>query len=288
MHDAKFVRVAMTSTSAAGTSMTSSVEIITGGRPVWALPHNDGCARAARVILGEALTTLLPDRLDDGLVMVSEIATNAWQHGLGGVQRPGEGRFELAVHRRGAGAYAQLVVAVFDPCPERTAMSMPVPAALARLPEPRLDESPSAEVIDRLLLELQTRQRGLDIVHDLSRGRWGVHRTRSERGVPGKAVWFALPLHTASLAYRPPSVDRTPAETVRELRDRLARRGPRHMIGNDLDGGSVLSVSRHLTVWCRDHVITWTAGGRTTEYPDSDLAEAVERMVELLDRKEDP
>ncbi len=60
------------------------------------------------------------------------------------------------------------------------------------------------------------------------------------------------------------------------------------MIGNDLDGGSVLSVSRHLTVWCRDHVITWTAGGRTTEYPDSDLAEAVERMVELLDRKEDP
>ncbi len=166
--------------------MTSSVEIITGGRPVWALPHNDGCARAARVILGEALTTLLPDRLDDGLVMVSEIATNAWQHGLGGVQRPGEGRFELAVHRRGAGAYAQLVVAVFDPCPERTAMSMPVPAALARLPEPRLDESPSAEVIDRLLLELQTRQRGSTSC-TTSHAAGGVSTARGRSGAyPGR------------------------------------------------------------------------------------------------------
>ena len=103
-------------------------------------------------------------------------------------------------------------------------------------------------------------------MHDLSRGRWGVHRTRSQRGVPGKAVWFALPLHAMSLAYKPPTVDRTAAETVRELRERLAHRGARHMIGNDLDGGSVLSVSRDLTIWCRHHLITWTrrAAGPTS------------------------
>ena len=261
--------------------MTSSTDIITGRRPVWALPLNDGCAKAARSILGETLRTLLPGRLDDGLLMVSEIATNAWQHGLGGVagdQPPG--RFELAVHRRGAGAYAQIVVAVFDPRPDRAAVSTPVPAALARLPETPLDQSPSPEVIDRLLKDLQIRRRGLDIVHDLSRGRWGAHRTRSQRGVPGKAVWFALPLNAMSLAYKPPAVERTAAQTVRELREQLAHRGAEHMIANDLGDGSVLSVSRDLTIWCRGHLITWHLGGRTFEYPDTDLAEAVERMVE--------
>ncbi len=263
--------------------MTSSADIITGRRPVWALPLSDRCAKTARSILGETLKTLLPDRLDDGLVMVSEIATNAWQHGLGGVEdeRAPTGRFELAIHRRGAGAYAQLVVAVFDPRPDRRAISTPASAALARLPETPLGESPAPEVIDCLLMDLRIRQRGLDIVHDLSRGRWGVYRTRSQRGVPGKAVWFALPLHAMSPAYRPPAVDRTPAETVCELRERLAHRGARHMIGNDLDGGSVLSISRDLTIWCRGHIITWHAGGRTFEYPDADLAEAVERMVEM-------
>ena len=272
----------MTLTLAEGTPMTSSADIITGRRPVWALPLNDGCAKAARSILGETLKTLLPGRLDDGLVMVSEIATNAWQHGLDGVDdtRAPAGRFELAIHRRGTGPYAQLVVAVFDPRPDRTAISTPVLSALARLPETPPGEGPPPEVIDHLLKDLRIRQRGLDIVHDLSRGRWGAHRTRSQRGVPGKAVWFALPLHAMSLAYRPPAIDRTPAQTAGELKERLTHRGARHMIGNDLTGGSVLSISRDLTIWCHAHTITWHADGRTYEYPDTDLAEAVERMVE--------
>ena len=38
--------------------------------------------------------------------------------------------------------------------------------------------------------------RGLQIVHELSRGRWGHHPTRARLGgwgVRGKAVWFAVP-----------------------------------------------------------------------------------------------
>ena len=105
----------MTTTLAGAPIPTPPAMIITGGCPVWPLPHTRACAETARSIVRTALAGLVPDRLDDCLVMASELATNAWLHGLGGRelddrQAPIAGRSELAIYRRGPVDGAELVV----------------------------------------------------------------------------------------------------------------------------------------------------------------------------------
>ena len=56
--------------------------------------------------------------------------------------------------------------------------------------------------------------RGLQVVAGLSGGRWGHHLTRSRLGgwkVPGKAVWFALPVHPGWVPARLSGPGRDPA-----------------------------------------------------------------------------
>ncbi|MBA9004060.1 ATP-binding protein [Thermomonospora cellulosilytica] len=144
----------------------------------WALPAGPGCAREARAVLGQALGALgVPaDLIADAQLMVSELATNAYQHA------DGRGPYELWLYPAepepaGPGAVPaqrrpgvrELRCAIFDGLPD------------TRLPGYSWTSGDFG--------------RGLSIVRELSGGRWGIRRERSRLGgrLPGKAVWFALP-----------------------------------------------------------------------------------------------
>ncbi|MGK5553733.1 ATP-binding protein [Actinomadura kijaniata] len=150
-----------------------------GGRPgrVWALPSGPACASHARRVLGEALTGLgVPrDTVSDAQLMVSELATNAYQHA--GDHGPHELWLylgdppdvpDLPWTPLGARPTAEIRCAVFDG------------HADARLPGYSWTSGDCG--------------RGLSIVRELAEGRWGVLRTLSRLGPPvrGKAVWFAI------------------------------------------------------------------------------------------------
>jgi anti-sigma regulatory factor (Ser/Thr protein kinase) len=151
--------------------MGSVCELTSGVCMAWPLPADASCAATARrlyrtaaaaVGLGAALAY-------DGITMASELAANTL-HAAG----PG-GRSEFWLYLRGGGVSRELVCEVFDPSPGWSSGFAPVP-----VPAP-----PEA-----------TSGRGLQVVHDLSGGRWGHHLTRSRLGRPscdGKVVWFALP-----------------------------------------------------------------------------------------------
>ncbi|MGI5164370.1 ATP-binding protein [Spirillospora sp. CA-253888] len=143
------------------------------GRPgrVWALPSGPGCASHARRVLAEALGGLgaPAEVVGDARLMVSELATNAYQHA-------GEhGPHELWLYLgepidQGPEPLVEVRCAVFDAHAE------------ARLPGYSWTSGDCG--------------RGLSIVRELSQGRWGTLRTTSRLGPPvrGKAVWFAVPV----------------------------------------------------------------------------------------------
>ena len=153
--------------------------------------------------------------------------------------------------------------------------------------------------------------RGLQIVHELSRGRWGHHPTRARLGgwgVRGKAVWFAVPAPLAharladdtGLRTYPHSTDLTAAtrasqrlsarQAARELEAMLDERGFRGRLvradqpASDL---SVLSVCRGLTVWCRSGVVSLTSPeGDRERWSYADLVEATEQTVRWYEELE--
>ncbi|MEO5878116.1 MAG: ATP-binding protein [Streptosporangiaceae bacterium] len=129
-----------------------------GRRWTWALPPDASCARTARRLLRVALTHLGVDDavIDDAALMASELATNAHQHAA---QHPPH---ELWLYSVGD---FEFCCAVFDAFPART---LPVDFH-------RSDFG-----------------RGLSIVAELSKGRWGTDSTwaRLDPQVRGKAVWF--------------------------------------------------------------------------------------------------
>jgi len=122
----------------------------------------------ARTIIRDLLTELdvRPDLVDDAVLMVSELVTNALLYG--------DAPYEMAVH---AGS-REIVCVVVD--------------SGRLLPAPRMPESGDE------------RGRGLHIVAALSDGFYGCHPQRyltsPER--TGKATWFALPHGTGSLIVR--------------------------------------------------------------------------------------
>ena len=156
--------------------------------------------------------------------------------------------------------------------------------------------------------------RGLQIVHELSRGRWGHHPTRARLGgwgVRGKAVWFAVPAPLAharlvdaqladaqladgnGLGAYPPSADVTATtragqhlsarQAAGELEAMLDERGlggrlvRADQAASDL---SVLSVCPGLTVKCRSGVVSLTSpAGDRERWSYADLVEAVEQTV---------
>jgi hypothetical protein len=294
-------------TVAAGAPLTNhAAEIISGGAVVVGLPRTRECADVARTVVGDLLRGLLPGRLGDGVVMASELAANAFIHGLKAKgpkdvtepedtgeygehrQAPAAGWSELTLYRRGAGPRAELVCTVFDPRPDVDAIPERTPCVLAGLPDKPSGATLPGDVLDDLLEQLETGKRGLDVVRMLSEGRTGFYRTKSRLGsrpISGKAAWFALPIPADSPAARPPTPYFSPAQAVKELRSRLDDRGIGRMYHNDLPGQSVLSAP-HLTVWCHGTSFMWRTSDGVVRHPFSDLVEAAEQVISVSEDRE--
>ncbi|GAA2401519.1 hypothetical protein GCM10010191_06000 [Actinomadura vinacea] len=240
-----------------------------GGCAAMRLPPDESIARVARAGTAATLSGfgpgLPPGTIDDAVLLVSELATNALRHGLprapDGDPSPAH-PIELWIYAREAGRdrqHSELVVKVFDGTPH-----WPAPA-------------PAAPDTMGTLLE---HGRGLVVVDALSEGRWGHHLSRSrlsDPAVPGKATWFGLPI---------PPLHRTvhtgAAHAAEDLHALLARRGLRRLIRRNERGVSVLSVKENLTVWCEAGSFQWRVpGGGSTRLARSDITEACEQIVQL-------
>ncbi len=130
----------------------------------WPLPGDATCARRARSLVVDTLTQLAvpAETIGDAELMVSELATNAHQHADG--HMPYELWLSVVDER-------ELFCAIFDALQIRT-------------------------LAGTTTLEKCDFGRGLGIVAELSRGRWGMCRAWSRRvpHVAGKAVWFGYPI----------------------------------------------------------------------------------------------
>jgi hypothetical protein len=188
---------------------------------------------------------------------------------------------ELWLYLRGLGARRELVCKVFD-CVRGWRHGSP--------------PSPASASIGAVT------GRGLQIVHELSGGRWGHHPTRARLGGwgrRGKAVWFAVPAPLAharladatGLTAYTLSADVTAAraserlsarQAARELEAMLTERGFGRVLRADQPTSdlSVLSVGRGLTIWCRSGVVSLsTPGGASLRWNYADLVEAAEHTV---------
>lgn len=152
--------------------------------------------------------------------------------------------------------------------------------------------------------------RGLQIVHELSCGRWGHHPTRARLGgwgVRGKAVWFAVPAPLAharlvdvtGLRAYTLSADVSATRANERLSARQAARELEAMLDERGFGGrlvradqpasdmSVLSVCRGLTVWCRSGVVSMTSPeGDRERWSYADMVEAAEQTVRRYEELE--
>ena len=153
--------------------------------------------------------------------------------------------------------------------------------------------------------------RGLQIVHELSCGRWGHHPTRARLGgwgVRGKAVWFAVPaplaharlvdvtgLHAYTLSADVTATSRaserlSARQAARELEAMLDERGfGGRLVRADRPASdmSVLSVCRGLTVWCRSGVVSMTSPeGDRERWSYADMVEAAEQTVRRYEELE--
>jgi hypothetical protein len=273
-----------------------------GACAAWPLPADETCAGVARRLLKEAVSEigLEPAVLDDAVLMASELAANtlhasAAARTLDGAGQRVPGCPELWLYLRGLGLRRELVCKVFDG----------YRGWLRGAPPPALVPPPASSADDDFAIQ-ESSGRGLQIVHELSGGRWGHHPTRARLGgweTRGKAVWFAVPAPFAharladvtGLRVYTRSVDVSAArrherisarQAARELEEMLGERG----IGND-GGGlvrtdepasdmSALSVCRGLTLWCRSGSVSLTgpAGYRET-WSYADLVEVAEQTV---------
>jgi hypothetical protein len=240
----------------------------------WALPGDPTCAGVARrlfrlVASGLALES---EAIDDGVAMVSELAANT----LHAQQRhPGIVNSELWLYLRGSGARAELVCKVFDTLPGWVRGNVPG-RTVARAP---------AEAMSG---------RGLEVVHELSAGRWGHHLSRARlvgNGLRGKAVWFGLPVPVAA---RDTGRDTgrsagrgSPAsagDAMTELEQDLGTRGfaGKMMRADDPAADlAAFSIASGLTVWCRSGAAWLRVPGTPIQHwPYYDLVEVAEQAVE--------
>ena len=152
--------------------------------------------------------------------------------------------------------------------------------------------------------------RGLQIVHELSGGRWGHHLTRARLGgwgLRGKAVWFAVPaplaharltdvagLRASALSADVPATPATERLSARqaagELEAMLAERGfGGRLVRADQPACdmSVLSVWHGLTVCCRSGQVSLTTPeGGQERWDYADLVEAAEQTVRRYEELE--
>ncbi len=311
----------------------------------WPLPADATCATVARQAFRDAVSeaVLEADLLEDAVLMASELAANTLHAqavaGAGGggdrlasvvadvegesitsagpapraPRAPGSHRHrpsrvprypqpprpsrvpqaELWLYLRGLGTGRELVCKVFDCC---RGWRDGAPPSMA---------GASAEAVSG---------RGLQIVHELSGGRWGHHPTRARLdswGLPGKAVWFAVPaplaharlMDVTGLRSYTFSADVTAARASGRLSARQAARELETMLDVRGFGGglvrdeqpardlSILSVRRGLTVWCQAGVVSLTTPwGSSQQWDYADMVEAAEQTVrryEELDLEQD-
>jgi hypothetical protein len=264
-----------------------------GSCRAWPLPADETCAGIARRLFKDSVAQLglEAEVLDDAVLMTSELAANtlhasaAVRSGLPGndeLQVPGCP--ELWLYLRGLGLRRELVCKVFDSY------------------RGWLD-GPSAPSI---VPAQAACGRGLQIVHELSAGRWGHHPTRARLGgwgLRGKAVWFAVPAPFAharladvtGLRVYTRSADVTAArrherisarQAARELEAMLDERGFRGsgagLVRSDEPAADlcVLSVCRGLTLWCRSGSVSLTGpDGYEERWSYADLVEAAEQTI---------
>jgi hypothetical protein len=285
----------------------------------WPLPADATCATVARQVFRDAVSEvgLDPDLHDDCVLMASELAANTLHAravartggggdrlvsvapdmggepissaGLAPQTRTVPGCPELWIYLRGLGGRRELVCKVFD-CSRGW----------------RHGALPSVSLASMQAVT----GRGLQIVHELSRGRWGHHPTRARLGgwgLRGKAVWFAVPAPLAharlvdvtGLRAYTLSADVTATRANERLSARQAAGELEAMLDERGFGGrlvradqpasdiSVLSVCRGLTVWCRSGVVSLTtlAAGRE-RWNYADLVEAAEQTVRRYEELE--
>jgi hypothetical protein len=293
----------------------------------WPLPADATCASVARQVFRDAVSEVGLDQglLDDCILMASELAANTLHaHAVAGVGGGGNrlasvttdvegepeisadpappclrgaptplavsspGGPELWLYLRGLGVRRELVCKVFDCVRGWRHGSPPSPA------------SASVHAVTG---------RGLQIVHELSGGRWGHHPTRARLGGwgrRGKAVWFAVPAPLAharladatGLRAYTLSADVTATrvserlsarQAARELEAMLSERGFRRLLRADQPTSdmSVLSVGHGLTIWCRSGVVSLTTpSGSGLRWNYADLVEAAEQTVRYCEELE--
>jgi len=244
-----------------------------GGCFVRPLPLDRTCSSAARRFFREAVAGLdLPgDLVHDGITMASELAANTL-HAQGNVefsggnrQRAVSGIPEFWLYLRGTGARAELVCKIFDSEPGWSVDAQ---------------EQPNKAPLE------QVGGRGLQVVAALSAGQWGGHPSRGRLGawkVPGKAVWFALRIPPSAEAARYGRRELEPALAIDELEAMLAERGlGSRIVRADEPAAdiSVLSISRHLTVWRHGKTISWRVpGGEYQQMQVVDLVDVTEQII---------
>ena len=248
----------------------------------WSLPGDATCAGLARRTFRRVAGALDldPEVTDDGVTMVSELAANTLHAQLGQPQElHREPRTpatpELWMYLRGAGPRRELVCKVFDAF-----------RGWARGNAP--ERGPHHAAPDA------TSGRGLEVVHELSQGRWGYHPTRARLaglGVVGKAVWFSVPAATEPV--RPEWMPASAAMT--EFEEGLAARGlDATMVRADDSAAdiAVLSVHAGLTAWCWCGTAWLHAPGLINDqWGYCDLVEVTEQAVkayESLTAKSEP
>ncbi len=305
-----------------------------GSCHAWPLPADATCATVARQVFRDVVSEvgLEADLLDDCILMASELAANTLHAravagtggggdrfvsvapDMGGEPMPSAGPApqtpqtpqtpqepaaftgalpgcpELWLYLRGLGARRELVCKVFD-CYRGW----------------RHGSAPSATRVSAQAVA----GRGLQIVHELSRGLWGYHPTRARLGgwgVRGKAVWFAVPaplaharlvdvtgLHAYTLSADVTATSRaseclSARQAARELEAMLDERGfGGRLVRADQPASdmSVLSVCRGLTVWCRSGFISLTSPeGARERWGYADLVEAAEQTVRRYEEHE--
>jgi hypothetical protein len=188
---------------------------------------------------------------------------------------------ELWLYLRGSGEHCELVCKVFDSYPGWANGGAPGHGG------------------QRATFDAMS-GRGLEVVHELSRGRWGHHLTRArlEAGNSrGKAVWFATPAPFARPAMlvpwgQPTGYEGTPPmpahEAIARLESEFAARGfGGTMVRVDEPDAdtAVLSVCGELTVWCRTGCAWLRAPGLDGQaWGYGDLVEVAEQVVEVHER----
>ncbi|GAA2157243.1 hypothetical protein GCM10009727_66960 [Actinomadura napierensis] len=223
----------------------------------WRLPADATCASVSRSLLTIALTALRlgRDMIDDVTLAASELATNAFNHGLRADPLSPPVPPELWLWARVTPS-PQLVVSVFDACRS----SFPDAA-----PRDLLDEH----------------GKGIGIVSMLGAD-WGAHRSRSRLGVgyPGKAVWCAFPLRTS---WPNPRLTAPPILAARHLAATLTVRGVHnveHRHGRGVSLVTVPMVGTEINVWVEPAHLTYSApDGSRARRPVVDLHDTAENLT---------